>query len=82
MSARAPRLLLIESEPGFAAGLRGHESLSGCVVEDGGGEADALRRLRRRAYDLVITSPREHAARDEPGADPIAHVEKHLQVAT
>jgi anti-sigma regulatory factor (Ser/Thr protein kinase)/ActR/RegA family two-component response regulator len=57
MSARAPRVLLIEAEPAFAASLRSEKALEGFTLEDAAGEAEALRRLRRRSYDLVITSP-------------------------
>ena len=35
-----------------------------CVVDESFGEADAGRRLRARAYDVVITSPASPAARD------------------
>jgi anti-sigma regulatory factor (Ser/Thr protein kinase)/CheY-like chemotaxis protein len=58
MTARAPRILMIDVEAGLASTLRAHAILEGCTFEAANGEADALRRLRRRAYDLVITSPR------------------------
>ncbi len=35
-----------------------------CVVDESSGEADAGRRLRARAYDVIITSPASPAARD------------------
>ena len=64
MSARAPRILMIDAEAGLAASLRAHPMLEGCTFEAANGEADALRRLRRRAYDLVITSPRTSVSAD------------------
>lgn len=57
MSAREPRILLIDPDPALGAGLRADPALAGCAFDDAIGEAHALRRLRRRAYDLVITSP-------------------------
>ena len=41
--------------PGTGPTVEIHESL---------GEADALRRLRARAYDVIVTSPVTPAARD------------------
>jgi anti-sigma regulatory factor (Ser/Thr protein kinase) len=64
MTARAARLLLIEPEAAFASGLRAEPSLEGCAFEEAAGAADTLRRLRRRAYDLVITSPRTSVTED------------------
>lgn len=64
MSARPPRVLLIEAEPAFAAALRTQDPLAGAVIEEAVGEADALRRLRRRAYDLVVTSPHTTISHD------------------
>lgn len=57
MTAREPRILLIEPDPPLGAALRADPSLAGSSFDDAVGEAEALRRLRRRAYDLVITSP-------------------------
>jgi anti-sigma regulatory factor (Ser/Thr protein kinase)/DNA-binding NarL/FixJ family response regulator len=58
MSARAPRILLIEPAPSFAASFRAEHALEGCTFDEAPGEAEALRRLRRRTYELVLTSPR------------------------
>ena len=35
-----------------------------CEIDESLGEADALRRLRKRAYDVMVTSPATPAARD------------------
>jgi len=64
MSARAPRILMIDAEAGLASTLRAHPILEACAFEAANGEADALRRLRRRAYDLVITNPRTSVTYD------------------
>jgi anti-sigma regulatory factor (Ser/Thr protein kinase) len=58
MTARAPHVLLIDAEPGLADALAKQPDFAGVVFEPAAGEADALRRLRFRAYDLVITNPR------------------------
>ena len=57
MKAREPRILLIDPDPILGAALRADPALAGCTFDDALGEAQALRRLRRHAYDLVITSP-------------------------
>jgi anti-sigma regulatory factor (Ser/Thr protein kinase)/ActR/RegA family two-component response regulator len=64
MSAQEPRILLIEPDPVLGAALRADPSLEGCSFDDANGEAEALRRLRRRAYDLIITSPRSSIGED------------------
>ena len=57
MSAREPRILLIDPDPVLGGALRADPALAGTTFDDAYGEAQALRRLRRQAYDLVITSP-------------------------
>lgn len=57
MKTREPGILLIDPDRDLGAALRADPSLAGCTFDDAFGEAQALRRLRRRAYDLVITSP-------------------------
>jgi anti-sigma regulatory factor (Ser/Thr protein kinase) len=64
MSARPHRLLLIDPETEFTEALRAQSCLAGCAIEEVTGEADALRQLRRRAYDLVITSPKTTVRED------------------
>jgi len=64
MSAREPRILLIEPDPSLGSALRADPSLAGCSFDEASGEAEALRRLRRRAYDLVITSPGSSVGED------------------
>jgi len=64
LSASTPRILLIEAAAAFATALRAEASLQGCVFEAATGEADALRRLRGRSCDLVITSPHTTISRD------------------
>jgi anti-sigma regulatory factor (Ser/Thr protein kinase) len=55
---------MIEAEAGLAQALRGHATLEDVLFEAASGEADALRRLRRRAYDLVLTSPHTSVSTD------------------
>jgi DNA-binding response OmpR family regulator len=64
MSPRAHRILMIDAEAGLASSLRAHPILEGVTFEAANGEADALRRLRRRAYDLVVTNPRTSVSAD------------------
>jgi len=64
LSASTPRILLIEATAAFSAALQAQASLQGCVFEAATGEADALRRLRGRSCDLVITSPHTTISHD------------------
>ena len=57
MSTREPRILLIDPDPVLGGALRADPGLAGTTFDDAYGEAQALRRLRRHSYDLVITSP-------------------------
>jgi anti-sigma regulatory factor (Ser/Thr protein kinase)/CheY-like chemotaxis protein len=64
MTARAPRILLIDPDPSFARSLAADRTLEGHTLEEAPSEADALRRLRRRSYDVVLTCPRTSITED------------------
>jgi anti-sigma regulatory factor (Ser/Thr protein kinase)/ActR/RegA family two-component response regulator len=51
------KVLLIGVDDATARGLAQAPELEGCSFQAAAGEADALRRLRRAAFDVVITSP-------------------------
>jgi anti-sigma regulatory factor (Ser/Thr protein kinase) len=57
MSERRERVLVLGPDSGLAEGLRTSSALEGVQVDLAEGEADGLRRLRRRAYEVVVTSP-------------------------
>ena len=57
------RMLVVGPFPWQAIGVSPTD-WKNCVVDESLGEADAGRRLRARAYDVVITSPASPAARD------------------
>jgi anti-sigma regulatory factor (Ser/Thr protein kinase)/ActR/RegA family two-component response regulator len=57
MGASRQRVLVLGADRELADALQGAEELKGIAVELAAGEANGLRRLRRRAYDVVVTSP-------------------------
>ncbi|HSD28326.1 MAG TPA: ATP-binding protein [Vicinamibacteria bacterium] len=71
---RAGRVLLIDVDAGTAEGLRTNPLLAGCAFEAVCGEAAALRRLRRAAFDVAVTSPVATIEEDLPLVEEIARV--------
>jgi anti-sigma regulatory factor (Ser/Thr protein kinase) len=67
------RVLAISSGPEVKEWLKGG-SLAGCKVDEAAGSADALRQLRRRSYDAVITSPCTTVAEDLALLEEMRHV--------
>jgi anti-sigma regulatory factor (Ser/Thr protein kinase)/CheY-like chemotaxis protein len=75
------RLLLIDPPEDLADSLRSSPLLEGALVDHAAGEADALRRLRIRSYEVLFTSPTtsvrddlvflEEARRARPGVRPV-----------
>src|SRR5687767_12080336 len=57
------RMLVVGPFPWQAIGISPSD-WKDCEVDESFGEADASRRLRMRAYDVIITSPASPAARD------------------
>jgi anti-sigma regulatory factor (Ser/Thr protein kinase)/CheY-like chemotaxis protein len=53
-----PRALLIDAEPALREALAREPMIAGVELEAAASEADALRRVRRRSYDVVVTSAR------------------------
>jgi anti-sigma regulatory factor (Ser/Thr protein kinase) len=72
--ARAGRILLVGVDEPTARGLAGAPELAGCTFQSACGEADGLRRLRRTAFDLVITSPGATLEDDLPLGEEIHRV--------
>lgn len=63
------RILMLAVPPETAAGLETHPALAASVFEHARGEADALRRLRNTAFDVVVMSPGATLDEDLPAAD-------------
>jgi len=51
------RLLLVDPPEGLVTALRSSPLLEGTVIDTAANEADALRRLRIRSYDVIFTDP-------------------------
>ena len=64
------RVLLIGADLEFKARLGASDHLAGCQIESAAGNVDALRHVRRRAFDVVITDP------DTPVRDDLALVDE------
>jgi len=52
-----PRILMIGSDREFRARLAACDGLAGCEIEPAAGNVDAVRAVRRRAFDVVLTDP-------------------------
>jgi len=53
----AARILFIRTDPALAEEVVRQACLPGCVYELAHGSADALQKLRRKSYDVLITDP-------------------------
>lgn len=51
------RILFIAADPALAEEVVRRVCLPGCTFENADGDADAIARLRRKAYDVLVTSP-------------------------
>ena len=51
------RILVVDAEGSLLEGLRGSPLLEGQELETASGHVDALQRLRRRSFDVVVTDP-------------------------
>lgn len=69
-----PRALLIDVDPVLREALRRSPLLSGVEFVMAAGEADALRRLRRQACDVALTSSRTDFSEDLPLVDELRKV--------
>lgn len=69
-----PRALLIDVDPVLREALGRSPLLSGVEFVTAAGEADALRRLRRQACDVVLTSSRTDFTEDLPLVDELRKV--------
>jgi len=64
-----PRVLLIGNHEEFRRGLEASGALAGCDVVSASGNVDAVRCVRDRAIDVVITDPDTPVADDLPLVD-------------
>lgn len=62
-NGRLPRVLLISGDPSILDGLKGHDAPA-FQVELAAGGVDAVRRMRRRVFALIMTSPRTSVEED------------------
>ena len=75
MSTRpAGKVLLLGVENESADALKGANALDGCMFQSASGEADALRRLRRTAFDVMVTSPSTTIEEDLPLVEEMGRV--------
>jgi anti-sigma regulatory factor (Ser/Thr protein kinase)/DNA-binding NarL/FixJ family response regulator len=51
------RILMVAPDEALLEGLRASPLLEGHTIDDAAGNTDAVRRLRRRAYDVLVTCP-------------------------
>ena len=58
------RLLMIAPDEALLKALRASPLLEGHAIEAAGSETDALRQLRRRAFDVLVTAPDTNLAED------------------
>ena len=65
-----PRVLLIGDHPEIRHGLEASRALAGCEIVTAAGNVDAVRTVRSRAIDVVLTDP------DTPMHDDLALVEE------
>jgi anti-sigma regulatory factor (Ser/Thr protein kinase)/CheY-like chemotaxis protein len=64
------RILLIGTHPAFKRDLEAAGALAGCQIVSASGNVDAVRHVRARAFDVVITDP------DTPVPDDLALVDE------
>ena len=69
-----PRALLVDADGAFVAALAAQPALRDVLLEQASGGVHALRMLRQRSFDVVLTSPRS------PIAEDLALVEEMRQV--
>ncbi len=74
------RILMVAPDEALLSGLRLSPLLSAHSLDAARGEADALRRLRRRAYDVVVTPPDTDVEQDTPLVDEVRAVRPGVRV--
>jgi anti-sigma regulatory factor (Ser/Thr protein kinase) len=74
------RVLLMEPDSALADALDRAAVLEGVTLDRSSGEAEALGRLRRTAYDAVVTSPRTTLEHDLPLAEEMRWIRPGVKV--
>jgi len=74
------RILMVAPDEALLKALRLSPLLEGHSVDIARGEADALRRLRGRAYDVVVTPPETEVEQDTPLVDEVRAVRPGVRV--
>lgn len=74
------RILMVAPDEALLKALRLSPLLAAHSLDAARGEADALRQLRRRAYDVVVTSPDTGVDQDTPLVDEVRAVRPGVRV--
>jgi anti-sigma regulatory factor (Ser/Thr protein kinase)/DNA-binding NarL/FixJ family response regulator len=74
------RILMVAPDEALLKALRLSPLLAAHSVDAARGEADALRQLRRRAYDVVVTPPDTDVEQDTPLVDEVRAVRPGVRV--
>jgi anti-sigma regulatory factor (Ser/Thr protein kinase)/ActR/RegA family two-component response regulator len=73
-AGRDARILLVGDDDALAGELAASERLRGITIERAHGDADAIRRLRTRDYDVVLTDPGTSIREDLAFAEEVTSV--------
>ncbi len=74
------RILMIAPDDGLLAALRASPLLEGHSIEVARGETDALRQLRRRAFDVLVSAPDTDLDEDEAILDEVRAVRPGVRI--
>jgi anti-sigma regulatory factor (Ser/Thr protein kinase) len=74
------RILMVAPDEGLLSALRLSPLLTAHSVDAARGETDALRRLRRHAYDVLVTAPDTGVEQDTPFVDEVRSVRPGVRV--
>jgi anti-sigma regulatory factor (Ser/Thr protein kinase)/ActR/RegA family two-component response regulator len=74
------RILMIAPDDGLLAALRASPLLEGHSIEVARGETDALRQLRRRAFDVLVSAPDTYLDEDAAILDEVRAVRPGVRI--
>ena len=74
------RMLMIAPDEPLLTALRASPLLEGQAIEAAGSETDALRQLRRRAFDVLVTSPDTNLEEDAAILDEVRLVRPGVRI--
>jgi anti-sigma regulatory factor (Ser/Thr protein kinase)/ActR/RegA family two-component response regulator len=79
-SAQERRILLVGGDDALAEALAASERLRGMAFERAHGSADAIRRIRARDYDLVLTDPATSIREDLAFVEEVGSVRRSTRI--